>query len=334
MDKSIIFSVAGAGKTYLLVNRTNLNERFLIITYTNSGIKTLREEVIKKYGYVPNNIRIENYFSFLYTFCYKPFLSDKIKDRGITWNFPFTHFDNNYLSKNNYLYGNRISKLVIEQCIEEVKNRIKKYFDFVYIDEVQDFAASDFNFIIKVITGDYNVTLVGDFNQHTFDTSRDKNINKNLYKSENNFILHFVNLGFRKDDKTLIKSRRCTANVCDFIKQKLGINIESEKNQNSIIKLITEDDEIDLIFQDNAIRKLFLTRHYNYRCKSNNWGNCKGMTYENVCVVINDEILKQFNNESYIFKSQITRNKFYVACSRTKGNLYFISDKKAKKYKK
>ena len=61
--------------------------------------------------------------------------------------------------------------------------------------------------------------------------------------------------------------------------------------------------------------------------------DCKGLTYSNVCVVINDEILKQFHNQSYIFKSQITKNKFYVACSRSKGNLYFVSDKKVKKYK-
>src|SRR5688572_19231995 len=146
MDKSIILSVAGSGKTYHLVDKTNLQENFLIVTYTNSGLENLRSEVIKKHGYLPSNIRISNYFSFLYTFCYKPYLSDIFNAKGITWKFPNSYFDNNYLNKFNYLYGNRLSKLVNDQCIEEVKQRIEKYFDYIFIDEIQDFASSDFNF--------------------------------------------------------------------------------------------------------------------------------------------------------------------------------------------
>lgn len=170
MDKSVILSVAGSGKTFYLVNQTNLTDSFLIITYTNSGIENLREEVLKKYGYLPSNIRISNFFSFLYTFCYKPFLSDEIQDKGITWKYPSSIFDVNYLNKFNYLYGNRLSKLVNEKCINEVKKRIEKYFKYLFIDEIQDFASSDFNFIMNIIKGNYSVRLVGDFNQHTFDT--------------------------------------------------------------------------------------------------------------------------------------------------------------------
>ncbi|MDV3597365.1 UvrD-helicase domain-containing protein [Elizabethkingia anophelis] len=333
MDKSIILSVAGSGKTFYLINKTNLEEKFLIITYTNSGVSNLREEIINKYGYLPNNIRILNFFSFLYTFCYKPYLSDLFKDKGITWKRPYNHYDNSFLNKSNYLYGNRISKLINEKCIEEVKKRIEKYFNYVFIDEIQDFASSDFNFIINIISGSYNITLVGDFYQHTFDTSRDKNINKNLYKSTDNFMKYFERLGIKQDNSSLLKSRRCSKNVCEFIKQKLNIQIESQNEYDTKIKLINDDDEIDKVFSDNTIIKLFLTSHYKYKCYSNNWGNCKGLTYKNVCIIINDEILKQFDNQYFSFKSQITKNKFYVACSRTRGDLYFISDKKIKKYK-
>ena len=333
MDKSIILSVAGSGKTYHLVSKTNLTERFLMITYTNSGTKSLREEVINKYGYLPANIRITNFFSFLYTFCYKPYLSDTYKDKGITWNIPYSVYDNSFFNKFNYLYGNRVSKLVNEKCIDKVKKRIEKYFDYVFIDEVQDFASSDFNFIMNLIKGNYNITFVGDFNQHTFDTSRDKNINKNLYKSPQNFSSHFAKHGVIEDTTTLIKSRRCSKNVCEFINQKLGIQIESNNNHETEIKLITDDKEIEIVFNDSSITKLFLTVHYKYNCESNNWGNCKGSTYKHVCVIINDEVLKQFKKPTYNFKSQITKSKFYVACSTTKGNLYFISDKKVKKHK-
>lgn len=334
MDKSIILSVAGSGKTYYIVSQTNLNENFLIISYTNSGINTLREEIIKKYEYLPTNIKIYNFFSFLYSFCYKPFLSDIIKDKGISWKFPSNHWDNNYLTRSKLLYGNRLSKLVNERCIDEVKNRIKKYYTHIFIDEIQDFASSDFNFIINVINGDYNVKLVGDFNQHTFDTSRDRNINKNLYKSEDNFNKHFQKIGFKVDNQSLIKSRRCSKNVCEFINKKLKIPIFSANEYETNIELVSCEREIDKIIQDDTIVKLFLSMHYKYKCVSDNWGGCKGRTYQNVCVIINDEVFKQFESDTFNFKSQITKSKFYVACSRTKENLYFISDKKVKKYKK
>ncbi|MDM1067355.1 DNA helicase UvrD [Myroides odoratimimus] len=334
MDKSIILSVAGSGKTYFLVNQTNLTDNFLIISYTNSGIDNLREEVVKKYGYLPSNIKIYNFFSFLYTFCYKPFLSDEIKDKGISWKYPRNIYDVKYLNGSNYLYGNRLSKLVNEKCIIDVTKRIEKYFNHFFIDEIQDYASSDFNFIVNIIKGNYSVKLVGDFNQHTFDTSRDRNINKNLYKSESNFINHFKKIGLKIDNQTLIKSRRCSKNVSEFINKKLNIPIESVNTHLTEIKLLIDESEIEKIMNDNSCIKLFLSMHYKYNCNSNNWGNCKGLTYNNVCVIINDEVLKQFSNDVYTFKSQITKSKFYVACSRTKGNLYFISDKKIKKYKK
>lgn len=334
MDKSIILSVAGSGKTYFLVEKTNLHQRFLLITYTNSGVESLRDEIVSKYGYIPNNIRVLNFFSFLYTFCYKPYLSDKYNAKGITWQLPMSMYDNGFVNKFKYLYGNRLSKLVNTECIEDVKKRIEKYFDFVFVDEIQDFASSDFNFIINVAEGHYNVNFVGDFHQHTFDTSRDKNINKNLYKNEVNFLKYFEQKGFNKNTKSLIKSRRCSKNVCDFIRNKLGVNIESLNEFDTEIKLLENENEIKEVVLNNQIVKLFLTRHYNYRCNSNNWGNCKGLTFENVCVVINNEILSQFYNDKFIFKSNITKNKFYVACSRTKGKLYFVSDKKMKLFKK
>ncbi|CAD0221528.1 DNA helicase UvrD [Chryseobacterium sp. JV274] len=334
MDKSIILSVAGSGKTYFLVEKTNLHQNFLLITYTNSGVESIRSEVISKYGYLPNNIRVLNFFSFLYTFCYKPYLSDKYNVKGITWQSPKSIYDNGFTNKFRFLYGNRLSKLINTECIEDVKKRIEKYFDSVFIDEIQDFASSDFNFIVNIIEGNYNINLVGDFHQHTFDTSRDKNINKNLYKNEANFLKYFEQKGFNKNTDSLIKSRRCSKNVCDFIRNKLGVNIESLNKFDTEIKLLENDCEIQDVVSNNQIVKLFLTRHYNYKCNSNNWGNCKGLTFENVCVVINDEILKQFYNDKFIFKSDTTKNKFYVACSRTRGKLYFVSDKKMKIFKK
>ena len=48
MDKKLILAVAGAGKTYHIIERLDENNRFLIITYTVNNAENLRNDVIKK----------------------------------------------------------------------------------------------------------------------------------------------------------------------------------------------------------------------------------------------------------------------------------------------
>ncbi len=335
MDKQLILAVAGSGKTYHIVKQLDLKNRYLLITYTISGIKSIKNEVINQFGYLPKNIKIKNYFSFLYSFCYKPFFADEYNDRGITWNYPKSFFDNSFFTKNNYLYHNRISKLLIDQDnILDVRSRLEKYYDYVLFDEIQDFGGNDFNFLLELTKSKVKFLLVGDFFQHTFDTSRDKKTNQNLYSSLAKYIARFKTAGFNFDDFTLIKSRRCSKTTCEFIQNRVGIRIESNSNRITECKLIDNKEEAQKILSNNSIVKLFLTRHYNYSCRSDNWGACKGLGYEDVCVIVNDELYKKIKSENIItFKSRITRNKFYVACSRTKNNLYFVHNKFVKEFK-
>lgn len=82
MDKRIIFAVAGAGKTTTIINKLSLEENSLIITYTENNFKNLKKKVIDKFGYSSENIKIYMYFNFLYSFCYRPFLTNRLKSKG------------------------------------------------------------------------------------------------------------------------------------------------------------------------------------------------------------------------------------------------------------
>ncbi len=333
-NKRLILAVAGSGKTYYIVQQLNENNRFLLITYTISGTQNLINEVIKRFGYLPNNIRVLNYFSYLYTFCYKPYLSDEINEKGISWKYPKSYFDHSVINKSGYLYHNRLSKVITETIIENVKKRTEKYFDYLLFDEIQDFAGHDYNFLLHLFTGNFNLLLVGDFYQHTFDTSRDKQTNKSLHHDIGTYTDRFIKSGFKIDTTILLNSRRCSKTTCEFIKSRIGIDINSEFEYETECKLITDKNDIKRVYEDHTIIKLFYQKHYEFRCNSDNWGNCKGLTYNNVCVIINDEIFKQINGKELInFKAQTTKNKFYVACSRTRNNLYFIHDKEIKKIK-
>lgn len=336
MDKKLILAVAGSGKTYHIVQKLNKEKRFLLITFTINGTANLKREVIDKFGFVPKNITIKNYFSFLYTFCYKPFFSDEIGAKGISWKYPKNVYDNSYLTKNKYLYHNRISKILIDKKMtSELNERLNKYYDYLLVDEIQDFGGNDFNLLIEIAKASINVLFVGDFFQHTFSTSRDKKTNQSLHSNINTYKKRFSKIGMVSDEVTLTKSRRCSKSTCDFIREKLGIQIFSTTETTTECKLVVNQSEVDKIMENNSITKLFYQKHYAYQCKSDNWGASKGLGFQNVCVIINNEVEKFFKaNSIFNFKSGLTKNKFYVACSRSKGDLFFIPEKMVKKYKK
>ena len=63
MDKSVVFAVAGSGKTTRLVNALDEVRRFLLVTYTEANHDNLRAKVIERFGYLPPNIGIYTYLA-------------------------------------------------------------------------------------------------------------------------------------------------------------------------------------------------------------------------------------------------------------------------------
>lgn len=339
MDKRVIFAVAGSGKTTYIIDQLSLDEKSIIITYTINNTETLKNKVVEKFGYLPNNIVIYSYFSFLYSFCYKPLVSYKTRAKGIVYDNNVSRFTSkkkieHYLSKNKWLYSHRLSKLFIEfNVIEGINKRLSKYFDNLFIDEVQDFAANDFNFLKEISKANINILFVGDFYQHTFDTSRDGNTGKNLHHDYSKYKAEFQKIGL-VDEESLVKSYRCTPTICDFISDKIDINIESHKQDTSNIEFIDNQLKIDEIIKNDKIVKLFYQTHEKYNCFSENWGKSKGKEYRDICVVLNATTFKKYENNNLHNLASLTKNKFYVACSRAKNNIYFIEEKKLKDWKR
>jgi DNA helicase-2/ATP-dependent DNA helicase PcrA len=341
MDKSIILAVAGSGKTTLIIDKINLEDNFLLITYTVNNTRNLKESILKKFGHFPSNIDLFSYYNFLYSFCFRPFLGYEIRPNGIFWNIPplFTNrlpLDNpkRYMTKNRMLYHNRIAKLLVQcEVLEEVNERLKKYYDHLFIDEVQDFAGHDFNLLKSVVKANMNIMLVGDFYQHTFDTSRDGNTNANLHKDYEKYQKIFEKEKVEPNKEYLNKSYRCTESVCNFITNQIGIHIETHKEVDSKVVFIKDKTEIDKVFNDDSVIKLFYRESHKYKCHSRNWGDCKGENhYKNVCVVLNKTTMTHFKKENLSELKPVTKNKLYVACSRANNDLYFISESDIKHY--
>jgi DNA helicase II / ATP-dependent DNA helicase PcrA len=341
MDKDVVFAVAGSGKTTLLVQELDTAKRFLIVTYTEDNRENLRRKIIDRFGHFPANIRLYTYFQFLHGFCYRPFLRTKKDTKGLFFKQPpskpqlaLTN-DRRYMTAGRRLYANRLAKF-IEQTgtTDAVIARLEKYFDAFFVDEVQDFAGHDFNFLKAISVANIRCMYVGDFFQHTFDTSRDGTVNRNLHKDYAKYQKEFKKAKLSVDTQKLLKSRRCSKTVCDFIADKIGIAIEAYDDRETVVKFEENPDAVRVLYEDPHTVKLFYQEHHKYGCYSQNWGASKGMDrYQDVCVVLSPDNVKAWKNGGFRDINAGTRNKLYVACSRARGNLTLIPETMLKRYK-
>ncbi|MFV8064327.1 RNA helicase [Streptococcus sp. ZY1909104] len=344
-NKRLIHAVAGSGKTTKIIESIDPQKRNLILTYTETNQNTIRAKLIDKFGYIPESTFIFGVFEFLYSFCLVPYLGKRPK--GINFDYKTQgKIDNNSIDTTGRIIQNQLSKSLMRGELIYKKNnipfensyleRIDKFFDCIYVDECQDFASDDFDWLLSLSNLNAEVSLLGDFYQKTFSTSRRGNKGKGVHSNFDNWIKVISDSGFEIDLSSLSKSYRCPKIVCDFIVEKLSIEISSqlEEKYSAQITLIDSQDKIESIMTDDNVMKLFYQKSYDYDCKSQNWGDSKGSEYDNVCVVLNPTTYKLFAADRLNELSSQTKSKFYVACTRTRGNLYFVNQSDLEKYKR
>lgn len=340
MDRRLILSVAGSGKTSYLIDRLDRERRFLMVTYTINNTEHLKNCIIRKFGCIPKNITVYTYFEFLMAVCYRPFLADRLGAKGIDWKMPdpvtLRMKRSNrafFFNPQGYLYHNRIA-LLCEPNAEQIAKRIEKYYDCLYYDEAQDLGGHDFNLFLKIIQCNIEVLVVGDFFQHTFFTSQDGRMNSSLYYDLRIYIDHWQRAGLQIDTETLKKSHRCSPAITDYVREKLGVEIYSHCITGGAVAFINEQKEADRIIQDSSIPKLFFENARKYRCHSINWGDSKGLDdFVDVCIVLNQTTLQRYNEEKLLELAPLTKNKFYVACTRGRRNVYLVPYQLLEPYK-
>lgn len=343
MDKRVVFAVAGSGKTTRLINELDLVKRVLLITYTESNCEEIRRRVLVKFGHLPENITVCTYFTFLNSFCYRPLLLMTLQTTGISFETPNEyasrqklHSRDRYVTKSGRIYHARMAKVLdVHGCIPALQRRLERYYDKVCVDEVQDIGGHDFNLLKQIVQANVEVLLVGDFYQHTYSTSADGAVNKGLHDSYDRFKDALQSAGLIVDTTSLLKSHRCSATVCSFIRDSIGVAIHAHSERTTQVSVVSELSQAAALHADSGTIKLFFQEHSRYGCYSQNWGDSKGRDhYQNVCVVLNADSWKRFTAGTLAGMAAISRNKLYVACSRARGDLHVMPDTLLKTFKK
>lgn len=175
-------------------------------------MKQNKKKIIKKNKYIPENIIVQTWFSFLLKHGVRPFqgvlFERKIKGlilvneqsalkyknkQGIPVYFKEdTEFERHYFTKELKIYSDKLSKFVF-RCNEKTKgnviDRISRIFPHIFIDEIQDLAGYDLELLKLLFNCNSDILLVGDPRQATYSTnSAPKNISNSKKQKLSTFL--------------------------------------------------------------------------------------------------------------------------------------------------
>lgn len=368
MDKRIILAVAGAGKTYHICHEIDPQKRNLILAYTHENIYNIKKELLDACGQVPELTTVITFDSFVYRYfiCpYEPTIAghfghDGFRSKGITTidppsktikrngrNIPNPKYKNkdqleHYITKGCQYYCTTNSELVMyvkkgkDSLLKRAAERLNLFYDQIFIDEFQDFREHDYDLIIELSKLLNSVLLVGDYYQHSVSAINNSGKpfkNRKSYVSYGDFVGELKRLKFVIDESTLSKSRRCSKNICDFVREKLEINIQSADINTGEVKWIGED-QIEAIVMNPRILKLVYSEAANCPFEAMNWSYSKGDTVDAACVILTEKIEKlDADGFSLAGIPTPTINKLYVAMTRSKGDLFLIKASDFKRYR-
>ena len=366
MAKKVILAVAGAGKTYYICHKIDPAKRNLILAFTHENIHNIQKELCDAHGCVPELTMVTTFDSFVYhqlILPYEPSIAEhfacpRFSSCGICMTDPPSKTKKNaegksvanphyrkkdslthYVTMNRQYYCATLSELVLqvkknrESLIKRLAARLNLFFDCILIDEFQDFREYDYELIMALAKQLNDVILVGDYHQHSVSATNNSGKpfkNKSKDVSYVDFVAELRNSGFEIDLTTLDKSRRCSAEICNYISEKLHINIAS--NGDHCGSIVWIDDDPSVVLNQDQIIKLVFNEAANYTFRAMNWSYSKGDTVDSACVILTDG-LDNLDSDSFDPEKikRSTLNKLYVAMTRSRGDLYLI---KASTFKK
>lgn len=359
MAKRVILAVAGAGKTYHICHEIQPEKRNLIIAFTHANIKNIQNELLRAYGEIPEMTRVMTFDSFVYHMIIRPYEASVFDYFGEEYKFDETSITlkkppqkrikvngrdvpnrkykkkellQHYMDERKQYYCETLSELAMyvkkgrESLVRTAAEKLNLFFDNVLIDEFQDFREYDYELIVKLSKYLTNIVLVGDYYQHS--VSGQNNSGKPFKKAKteicyDDFIQELRGAKFDVDETSLIYSRRCSEEICSFIRNKLGIQIQSAGiNSGTVIR----PSNIQEILDDKNIVKLVYDNASRYSFRAVNWSYSKGDTYEAACVILNGSTKKLIEDTFFASTLKtVTLNKLYVALTRSRGDLYIVT---------
>jgi len=345
----VFIAAAGSGKTKLIVDEVLKikGERILITTFTLANAKSIFEKLIKaNNGYIPLNITIQTWFSFLLEHGIRPyrFWDERVEGMelvsepsGIKYSYEkfgkpikvswgeSENFKKHYFNPKMDIYSDKLAKLVCRCNIKSGKyviKRLEQIFTHIYIDEVQDMAGWDLELIKLFMKSAINLTMVGDPRQTVYLTHHDRKYPEYAYGK----IKKFINEKCQKipcliDETTLRDSYRNTALICELssrLYQDLPICNSNFKETDSHMGIyFVRKKDVKKYYAQIKPMQLRLRKSTEVHTKAPcmNFGESKGLEFNHVLIYPTMDMKKWFFGQKVSFKDK-TKAQLYVALTR------------------
>jgi DNA helicase-2/ATP-dependent DNA helicase PcrA len=334
-------AAAGSGKTTFLLERvSDQSKRFLYTTFTDENAAVAKDMLIEKFGYIPSNVTILPWFSFLLEHGVRPFQESGgfgdvnfggvclLKEGKNCNKRPSLRY---FCNSSCLVYAAKLPDLALhcDDCSGgAVFERIRRLFDVVLIDEAQDMAGYDFDFIARLIETDIDVIICGDERQSTYRTN---NAKKHKGKTLKQF-LRDAKLTDKCpiDESELNGSHRCAESVIQFANKLYPdfpqtvslVSVPSNRHSGVWIVPSSSVEAYASEFHPVALRNTVGTETVNV-LHVLNFGRSKGRTYADVLIYPVGPVRKWLVVNKVKLSSQ-TRARFYVAITRARYSVGIV----------
>jgi DNA helicase-2/ATP-dependent DNA helicase PcrA len=355
MVSKLVIAAAGSGKTTYLVEEAQkiTDNKVLITTFT----ETNEQEIIRKFidlnGYVPCNIKIQTWFSFLIQQGVKPYQSylytedvmglllvNQKSARCLNtksskpFYFPEKNVARHYFTSNGQIYSDKLSKFV--HRANEANNgliidRISRIYKYIFIDEVQDLAGYDLEIISLLSQQNIELLMVGDPRQVTYHTHEEQKNKKYSEGKIEQFIQErcpFISI----DKKTLNTTHRNEQNICDFANsiypeyEPCLADTKASTGHDGVFFVCNTD--IDAYLKEYRPMQLRDKRTVvvNNAYAAINFGDSKGLTFERALLYPTKPMKDWIFDHNKSLEAR-SRAKLYVAVTRASHSLAIVLDK-------
>jgi hypothetical protein len=339
-DNRIVIASAGSLKTTMIAQEAlaATNRRVLITTYTNENVSQIKSYIFRLGGCLPSNVTVTSWYSFLLQDGVRPYqnrITSRPRIRTIDFNATPERYvaranaSKYYLTEANDIYRDRVADFVCE-CNKQsgglVLRRLERIYTHIFIDEMQDFAGFDLDFLEALLRSSLSIIAVGDPRQATFSTN---NSSKNK-KYKKGHILDWV---CAKQKKGLFKLQertdcyRSNQVICDFADSLFPLLPKTtSKNDTTTghdgVFYIREGEVLDYYKKHNPVVLRHDRRTKTLGLPAFNIGAVKGRTYERVLIFPTQPM------KNYVATRDLSKagdlSKLYVAVTRAKHSATFV----------
>lgn len=340
-----IIAAAGSGKTERILDASlaDPSVQSLIVTYTNENLREIDTRLWAKAGGQPPNVTTMTWFEFLLRHGVKPYQSfktDIARIRSInfvTENPPYTRrddFESYYLDSANNVYSDAVSDLafVLDGASRGmVLNRLAGIYQQIFVDEVQDLAGYDLEFLRLLLSSKIRIVVVGDLRQAVYLTNRS---NKNSQFRGAKLIDW---LQARANDglcviESLDTSHRCNQAICDFadsiypqMPKTKSANVDQVEHMG--IVLVHENHIPAYCAAHNPQELRWDSRAKRAGSGARNFGKVKGQSFDRVLIHPTSTITDFIEKGTKL--ADVTAAKFYVAVTRARHSVAVVTRKKS-----